>query len=66
MHRVTACRASEDYRRWVRFCDGVEGGIFLGRLLEVGSFDCWHDFSRFCVAVDPAAETVFLERGNTA
>lgn len=59
MHRVTECRASEDYRLWLRFDDGVEGSIFLGNLLEIGAFSLWRDVSQFCgVAVDPAAATV--------
>jgi len=64
MHRVTECKASEDYRLWLRFEDGVEGSVFLGNLLEIGAFESWRDVSRFCrVAVDPAFATVVWEGG---
>ena len=38
MHRVTDCKASEDYRFWLRFEYCVEGSVFLGNFLEIGSF----------------------------
>ena len=64
MHRVTECKASEDYRLWLRFEDGVEGSVFLGNLLEIGAFRPWRDVAQFCrVAVDPAAATVVWEGG---
>ena len=47
MHRVTDCKASEDYRFWFRFEYGVEGSVFLGKFLEIGSFRAWRDVDRF-------------------
>lgn len=59
MHRVTECKASPDYRLWLRFDDGVEGSVFLGNLLEVGAFCAWRDVEQFCrAAVDRKAATV--------
>ena len=29
-HRVTACKAEDDYKLWIRFDDGLEGEIDLG------------------------------------
>lgn len=64
MHRVTQCRASRDYRLWLRFDDGTEGSVFLGNLLEVGAFRAWRDVEHFCrAAVDPTADTVVWEGG---
>lgn len=64
MHRVTDCRASRDYRLWLRFDDGVEGSVFLGDLLEVGAFSLWRDVDQFCrVAVDRKAATVVWDGG---
>jgi hypothetical protein len=64
MRRVTDCKASEDYRLWLRFDDGLEGSVFLGNLLEIGAFRRWRDVSQFCGAVlDPAAATVVWEGG---
>ena len=64
VHRVTECKASQDYRLWIRFDDGLEGSVFLGNLLEVGAFRGWRDVKRFCrVAVDPAAATVVWDNG---
>ena len=64
MRRVTECRASRDYRLWLRFDDGVEGFVFLGNLLEIGVFRAWRDVEQFCrVAVDPAAATVVWDVG---
>jgi len=64
MHRVTECKASQDYRLWLRFDDGMEGSVFLGNLLEVRAFRGWRDVERFCrVAVDPAAATVVWDGG---
>ena len=64
MHRVTQCHASDDYRLWLRFEDGVEGSVFLGNLLEVDRFGAWRDAKRFCqAAVDPAMSTVVWEDG---
>lgn len=64
MHRVTQCKASKDYRLWLKFEDGVEGSVFLGNLLEIGAFDAWRDVEQFCrVAVDPAAATAVWEGG---
>jgi hypothetical protein len=48
MHRVTQCKASRDYRLWLRFDDGVEGSVFLGDLLE-----------QFCRAAVDAATVVW-------
>ena len=34
--RITACKAEDDYKLWLRFEDGLEGRVFLGNLLESG------------------------------
>ena len=47
VHRVTECKASQDYRLWIRFDDGLEGSVFLGSLLEVRAFRGWRDVERF-------------------
>ena len=52
-HRVTACKAENGYRLWLRFEDGVEGSVFLGNLLEIGAFQLWRDVREFAkVSVD--------------
>src|SRR2546428_13146831 len=59
MHRVTECKASPDYKLWLKFDDGLEGCVFLGDLLEVGAFSAWRDADRFCrVAVDRKSAAV--------
>ena len=64
MHRVTACKAEEDYRLWLRFEDGLEGSVFLGNLLEIGAFKLWRDAREFeKVSVDPETATVTWEGG---
>lgn len=64
MHRVTACKAEEDYRLWIRFDDGLEGSVFLGNLLEIGAFKLWRDVREFeKVSVDPESATVTWEGG---
>ncbi len=64
MHRVTECRASTDYRLWLKFEDGLEGSVFLGDLLEASAFSVWRDVDQFCrVAVDRNAATVVWEGG---
>lgn len=64
MHRVTECRASRDYRLWLKFEDGLEGSVFLGDLLEVTPFSAWRNVDQFCrVAVDRNAATVVWEGG---
>lgn len=64
MHRVTECRASPDYRLWLRFDDGLEGSVFLGNLLEVGAFSAWRDVAQFCRAsLDRKAATVVWDGG---
>jgi hypothetical protein len=64
VHRVTECKASRDYRLWIRFDDGLEGSVFLGNLLEVRAFRGWRDVERFCcVTVDQAAATVVWDDG---
>jgi hypothetical protein len=61
---VTECRASRDYRLWLKFEDGLEGSVFLGDLLEVAAFSAWRDVDLFCrVAVDRNAATVVWESG---
>jgi hypothetical protein len=61
---VTDCRASPDYRLWLRFEDGLEGSVFLGDLLELGTFSLWRDVDQFCcVAVDAQAATVVWAGG---
>lgn len=64
MHRVTECRASEDYRLWLRFDDGLEGSVFLGNLLEISAFRAWRNIEQFCRAsVDPDSSTVVWDDG---
>ncbi len=64
MHRVTECKASPDYRLWLKFDDGLEGCVFLGDLLEVGAFSAWRDANRFCrVVVDRKTATVVWDDG---
>ncbi len=64
MHRITDCRASTDYRLWLRFDDGLEGSVYLGSLLEIGAFEGWRNIEEFCrVSVDPVAATVVWETG---
>jgi hypothetical protein len=64
MHRVTECKASPDYRLWLRFDDGLEGSVFLGNLLEVSAFSAWRDVDQFChVAVNQKAATVVWDGG---
>ena len=64
MHRITACKAEEDYKLWLRFEDGLEGSVFLGNLLEIGAFQLWCDVREFeKVSVDPETATVTWEGG---
>jgi hypothetical protein len=64
VHRVTDCRASKDYRLWLKFDDGVEGSVFLGDLLELGAFSLWRDVDQFCrVVVDRKSATVVWDGG---
>jgi len=64
MHRVTACKAEEDYKLWLRFEDGLEGCVSLGNLLEIGAFKLWKDAREFeKVSVDPETSTVTWEAG---
>jgi len=64
MHRVTDCKASRDYRLWLRFEDGLEGSVFLGNLVDLGPFVAWRDVDQFCrAAVDRDAATVVWEAG---
>jgi len=64
MHRVTDCKASRDYRLWLRFEDGLEGSVFLGNLVDLGPFVAWRDVDQFCrAAVDREAATVVWEAG---
>jgi hypothetical protein len=64
MHKVTACKAEDDYRLWIRFDDGLEGSVFLGNLLEIGAFRLWRDVREFeKVSVDPQSATVTWEGG---
>jgi len=64
MHRVTDCKAEEDYKLWLRFEDGLEGSVFLGNLLEIGAFKLWRDVREFeKVSVDPESATVTWEGG---
>lgn len=64
MHRVTECKASKDYKLWLRFDDGLEGSVFLGDLLDVGAFSAWRDVDQFCrAAVDREAATVVWDGG---
>src|ERR687896_1268255 len=62
--RITACKAEEDYKLWLRFEDGLEGRVFLGNLLEIGAFRLWRDVREFeKVSVDPETATVTWEGG---
>ena len=62
--RITACKAEDDYKLWLRFDDGLEGGVFLGNLLEIGAFQLWRDVREFeKVSVDPETATVTWEGG---
>lgn len=64
MHKVTACRAGDNYKLWLRFEDGTEGSVFLGNLLEIGAFRLWRDAREFeKVRVDPETATVTWEGG---
>lgn len=64
MHRITDCKASRDYKLWLKFDDGLEGSVFLGDLLEVGPFSVWRDVEQFCrVGVDRRAATVIWDGG---
>jgi hypothetical protein len=61
---VTACKAEDDYKLWIRFDDGLEGSVFLGNLLEIGAFKLWRDVREFeKVTVDPDSATVTWEGG---
>ena len=62
--RITACKAEEDYKLWLRFEDGLEGRVFLGNLLEIGAFQLWRDVREFeKVSVDPETATVTWDGG---
>jgi hypothetical protein len=62
--RITACKAEDDYKLWLRFEDGLEGSVFLGNLLEIGAFQLWRDVREFeKVSVDPDTATVTWEGG---
>jgi len=64
MHRITDCKASRDYRLWLRFEDGLEGSVYLGNLLEIAAFKGWRDIEQFCQAsVDPKVATVVWKSG---
>jgi len=64
MHRVTECKASRDYRLWLRFEDGLEGSVFLGNLVDLGPFSVWRDVDQFCrAAVDTETATVVWDGG---
>lgn len=64
MHKVTACKAEDDYKLWLRFEDGLEGSVFLGNLLEIGAFKTWRDQEQFRrVTIDPAAMTLIWDGG---
>src|SRR5688500_20294609 len=64
MHKITECRAEEDYKLWLRFEDGLEGRVFLGNLLEIGAFQLWRDVREFeKVSVDPETATVTWDGG---
>ena len=64
VHRVTACKAEDDYKLWIRFDDGLDGSVFLGYLLEIGAFKLWRDVREFeKVSVDPESATVTWEGG---
>ena len=63
-HRITDCRASRDYRLWLRFEDGLEGSVYLGDMLEIAAFKGWRDIEQFCQAsVDPEVATVVWGSG---
>jgi len=64
MHRVTECKASPDYKLWLKFEDGLEGSVYLGNLLDLGAFCAWRNVDQFCrVVVDREAATVVWDGG---
>lgn len=64
MVRVTAVKALEPYRIWMRFNDGVEGTVDLSPLIGKGVFQALADPEEFATAlVDPATRTVAWPNG---
>src|SRR5258708_38310532 len=65
MHRVTECKASPDYKLWLKFEDGLEGSVYLGDLLELVAFRDWRDVDPICrVAVDRKATADVCDGGS--
>jgi Protein of unknown function (DUF2442) len=62
--RITACKPEKDYTLWLCFDDGRQGRVYLGNLLEIGSFKLWRDPREFeKVMIDPDAATIVWEVG---
>ena len=47
MFRPVQVRALPNHKLWVRYADGIEGEIDLGRLAGKGVFALWDDYSAF-------------------
>ena len=64
MHRVTACKAEDDYRLWIRFDDGLEGSVNLGDLVLTETYQAISDEATFSrVAIDPISNSVMWAGG---
>jgi len=60
---VTAVKALEDYRLWVRFSDGVEGIVDLAKFAGRGVFALWNDPNEFArVRIGPGGEIAWGEQ----
>ena len=47
LYRIVEVEARPEYRVWVRFEDGVEGGVDLSDLVGTGVFRRWEDEGEF-------------------
>ena len=47
MFKPIEVKALADYKIWVRYSDGVEGGVDLSHLAGKGVFKVWNDYSAF-------------------
>ena len=64
MHRVIAVTATEPYRLWLRFADGVEGTVDLSPMIGKGVFAPLADPEAFAqVYVDKETHTVAWSEG---
>ena len=64
MHRVTACKAEDDYKLWIRFDDGLEGSVFLGKKIATPDFK--YVAAKDGVAPKPAPQPAFGAAGHGA